>query len=309
MKLSKSLIKLFLFLLVITFLIATVKWMAGTKRHDLSAGDYVATLETDTAIFFLGTSRVQHSTDPRLIASLVGKKTYNLGLSSWTFLSHSILAEYIMRQPGHKVLFIELSTYVADLPEGVFLFSKQTGFDPVQSARRIVGTQPSVKQLELEVNLLNRRVGSLFNLREDVKTLVGYRVQASHNWIGFQPSQEEGAPAKSSFIVWDEIYGQQSHGIDLSMYKGIIAYLESVAKSNHAKLVFLLPLNYRIQSEKKMAVSLFHSLPDSSKLHYDKSFLDQMASSDYLSDQLHLNDRGAEAYSTFIATWLRERIE
>lgn len=289
--------------------ILPVRWMAGTKRNSRSAVEYGSATETDTSIYFLGSSRTQYSTNPHIVAAISGcDKTYNLGLSSGTFLSHGIMAEFVMHRPGYKILVIELSSYLANLQESVFQFAKQTGFDPIQAAHRITATQPILNQLDLEANLLNNRVRGFFDLREDVKMLVGYRVPANDSWIGFQTSPNERPRVNSSVIGWSEIHAKQSHAIDLRPYREIIDYLERVASTNHSKLIFLLPLNYRTRAEKEVVVSLFQSLPDSNRLHYDKEFLDHMANSDFQADLIHLNERGAVVYSNFIGKKLRERI-
>jgi hypothetical protein len=280
----------------------------GTERGNDQA-DALDRLSTaaDTSFFFVGSSRVQRSIDPKIInAHYDGFRTVNLGISSGNFLSSCVMANFILRQRGHKVVFIELAPLLDELPDGLFKVSSETGLSPFRSVLDLTGNHSFSERSMLIVNIINHHLYNSITVREEVREIFGYKMDDSDQLIGFQSSDKNDAHDISSFLTWQEINTNRSNAIDLTKYKTMIGHLENLAKSNNSRIVFFLPVTYNKQIEKSIAISLYQVLPYTMKLEFSAHFLEQMARKEFLMDGNHLNAQGATAYSRLLIPLLEK---
>jgi len=300
---GKAIFKIALFFLLMLATILMLKISAGTVREKYSINDSgKKTPSADISYFFIGSSRVQQSIDPQIINKYYTNcNVLNLGISGGTLLSNCVIADLIIRRKGYKILFIELSPFLDELPTSLFNLSSETGFNPVASSFKLTMDQSFPDRSKLMLNIINQRIHNSITITEEVKKIFGYELNKDNEkWIGFNPSDRNDFHALSSFLKHEEIYNESYYPAELSRYKQIIDRLTDEAKNHHSKIVFFLPINYTKQTEKNIVIPLYNSLPPSMKLEFSDTFIRQISKAEYLMDRNHLNSKGATAYSRLL---------
>jgi hypothetical protein len=70
--------------------------------------------------------------------------------------------------------------------------------------------------------------------------------------------------------------------------------------------VFFLPVTIPTDVEKSIVLPLYSALPDTMKLEFTVTFLQQIAREEYLGDANHLNRQGADAFSNMLVPLLEK---
>ncbi|MBT1705391.1 hypothetical protein [Chryseosolibacter indicus] len=305
----RSAIKLIVFFFITASCIFILK-KSGTK--DNANVRITLPKAMDTSFFFIGSSRVQKGIDPLIITNGYDNvKVFNWGITSGTFLNNCIVADFAIKQPGQKVVFIELAPLVDVLPDGLFNFATHTRLDLFGSVLTLTANQSFSEQSMLMLKIINDYFYKCITVRNEVKHIIGHTAGVKVNddyekWIGFSPSNRNGHYTTRSFLTSQEINNCRLNSINLVKYQVMISYLEGLAKSNNSRVVFFLPITSMKQAEKNIVIPLYHTLPDSMKLEYSSQFLQQMADAEYLLDINHLNRKGATTYSTLLIPLLEK---
>lgn len=298
----KLIIKIVVFLSISAAPIVALKM--GSKTIGVNdPANYLDHLTThaDTSLFFIGSSRVQRSIDPQIIKSHYGHfPAFNLGVAGGTFLSNCVMADFIIQQKGYKVLFIELSPLVDELPDYLFGVSSEIGLNPLRSVLALTQSQSFSARSMLILNVINRQLHNSIAVTEEVKKIIGYKMDRESR-IGFVASDKNNFQNILCLLTWEEMKnGHSDYSIDLSKYMQMIDYLQNEARNNNAQLVFFLPITYAKQVEKTIVIPLYFALPETMRLEFPDYFFREMNKEEYLKDQLHLNRQGATTYSRLL---------
>ncbi|WP_109852046.1 hypothetical protein [Aquimarina sp. AU58] len=253
---------------------------------------------------FIGSSRVQQSINPKILKEHFGNRNINnLGINGSTFLSNCILADFLMKEKTSKVLFIELSPLKQELPSGFIKFSKEANINILKTIDKLAKNESFRKRLLLKLNILNYLFFKKISVKEDVRRMLSQNDDDKGNIkeMGFISLNESNFNSTSPFISYEEINSPSTKNKNLTSYQNYINYLLELSSENNSKIIFFLPITYRNEKEKNIVIPLYHSLPDSLKIKYSKSFLDSMVNSKYLSDENHLNSLGAKKYTNLLS--------
>jgi hypothetical protein len=297
----RTTIKLLVFFLIIGSFVFVLKKIARTNSVYDQADKLTTLSAADTSFFFIGSSRVQKSIDPEIIRNHYGNfQIFNVGISGGSFLSSCVVADFMIRRQGHKVLFIELAPLLDELPDGLFTLSSQTGLSASRPVIALTESQSFSEQSMLIMKIVNDQLYKSITVGNEVRNVIRYKINHDDDkLVGFNPYDKNDCRTVNSFLTWDEINTRPVHSIDLTKYNAMINYLEDLAETNDAQIVFFLPITSKGQ-ETSIIIPLYRALPDSIKLKFPTSFLKQMEKAEYLGDESHLNRRGASAYSTLI---------
>ena len=299
----KSAIKSGLFLLIVGICILMLK-MRSFERGNEQALAVRALTAADTSFFFIGSSRVQKSIDPAIINAHYNRfRVFNLGVSGGSFLSNCVMADFIIRQPGHKILFIELAPLLEELPDGVFTFSRQHGLSPSQAVLALTEKQSFPERSMLIMNTINHQVFKAVSVWREAREAIGYKTEPDVS-LGYQPYDRNNSDGTASFLSWNEINGASAEPIGLERYQVMIGYLEGLAKRNNSRVVFFLPVTIPTKVERSIVIPLYHSISDTMKLGFPAPFLEHIAREEYLGDANHLNRQGANAFSGMLVPLL-----
>lgn len=270
-----------------------------------------ANADSDSSVYFIGSSRLQKSLDPKILQDhFANFQIMNLGISGSNFLSNCVMAEIVLQRPGHNILFIELAPILEELPDGVYRAASQTAFSPLASVYAFTANQSYPEQSRLMLNILNRELYKSVTIREEVFDLAGYSVDVQKtNWIGFDPYDKNEWHDSNSFLTWQEINAAHPVTVDLEKYSAMISRLDVLAKRKGCRIVFFLPITVREPVEKHIILPLYHTLQDSMKFEFTSDFMSMITQSAYLGDQNHLNRKGAEVYSRSIVPLLQKHLE
>ena len=306
-----SAIKITILLVIICASVLLLKKYASRGDETMLNPFQNANAGADTSLYFIGSSRVQKSVNPKLLQDYFRNfQVINLGISGGNFLSNCVMAEIVLKRPGNKVVFIELAPILDELPDALYSVASQTtDFSPSGSARAFATNRSYAEQSTLMLTILNRELYKSVTIREELFDILGFNVRKSNsNWIGFDPYDKNECEDARSFLTWQEIHSETEVAVDLSKYAAMISRLELLANEGDSRIVFFLPITIRERLEKRIILPLYRTLPDSMKLEFTPGFLSGLSQPGFLGDENHLNRRGAEVYSTSLVPLLENHL-
>jgi hypothetical protein len=306
-----SAIKITILLLIICPSVLLLKKNATLRDDGMLNPFQNANSSADTSLYFVGSSRVQKSIDPKLLQDHFRNfQVINLGISGGNFLSNCVMAEIVLKRPGNKVVFIELAPILDELPDGIYRVASQSDFSPSGSARAFATDRSYADQSRQMLAILNSELYKSVTIREEVFDILGLDVGKSNSsWIGFDPYDKNECDHARSFLTWQEIHEQTVPPVDLLKYAAMISRLEGLAKMNDSWIVFFLPITVREPVEKGIILPLYRTLPDPMKIEFTPGFLNALSQPVFLGDENHLNRRGAEVYSTMLIPLLETHLQ
>ncbi len=252
----------------------------------------------DKTLYFLGSSRIRASVVPNLISEATNQPAVNLGLSSNTFIGSLIIADYLLEQPGEKVIIIEISSLRMFLKEGYRTFERQININTYQRFINLTPNLPFTKRWKLFLDMVYSDFFDILSIRLDLRNLL--IPKNDNKWIGYNPQYKNEETETKSFITFEEIQLKRSPNA-AEDHLILIESLQQKASKNGSKIFFLLPITFRHAREVPQNTGVFQALPDSAKVHYSREFLGSISKSKYLRDKNHLNAYGAEKYSEYLA--------
>jgi len=255
-----------------------------------------------TTFYFIGTSRVQRSISPATLkGDLPHYNFINLGLSSNSFLYGCRAASNLMKQDsGRKIIFIEL-TGLALLPTDSY-YRLLT----LEDVGEVVKQHLSVRCTPEDVRGL---LFFLFSIHGDIKKIVYPRLNLNGEpAIGFMNDARDAGSLEAMLTPARYTIKPAISPDVLAMYMNVIHHLQQEAEEKGNEIQFILPLMIWEESEFIVDMSVFNQLPEEMKWTYSDEFLTRMYTGKYLSDQLHLNTKGAIVYSHELSEFIRERI-
>ncbi len=308
MYLKKTSFKLFLIVSVFSVLIFFIKKSNKPQPYFIKANKSILEKHSSTSYYFIGSSRVQKSVDPNNIKSTLGTQNiFNIGISGATFLENTILADYIIKTPNRKVLFIELSPILSSFSKTSIQFYDTNNMTPFKTLNLLTNSLSLSKRLNFNFNIYNSYLFSKIAIREDIKNLINPQLDIDNRILmGYSPVIKNDTKSLSSFLTYQEMMVTDYSSVNFKNHYGYIDHLINLSKKHNTKIVFFLPLTYRSQKEKNIVIPLFRSLPKNMKLEYSKKFLDSMRNPKYLSDINHFNEAGAQQYSSLLFPLLKD---
>ena len=258
--------------------------------------------EDDKATYFIGSSRVRSGLDPELIQDCVDNgNAFCLGINNSTFSHNLELVGHLAAAKGSKTFFVEISPAKKDLPVSVVSAHRLIGTDILKlalSASEAAGMQ---ERLEIWEGYLAYQFSRL-NLRELAQA--GARPNLV-NELRYDCTLENKYRQVNTFLRWKDL--DTSFGVEVDWYIRKISALNSMALKNKSSIRFFLPLTFKTEAERALAVSLYQALPDSLKVPYNEPFLRAVANPDLLYDFNHLNHHGARAWSNFFCDYISNK--
>lgn len=297
---QKTPAKIFVFLFITCAVVVGVKTLSvDTPNHAVQS---FATLSPhDTSFFFIGSSRVQKGIDPDIVSG--DDETthiFNVGIAGSSFLSNCVAADFLVRQPGYKVLYIELAPLLNELPDGLLELSSELEQSPSHAVLNLTENQPLTERSMMIITIMNQQMFKSISIGHDVRNLIDHKSGAGTEAIGFSPYDKNDSREVASFLTWEEINVSPAISVDLTKYNAMLEYLNKVARDNNSRVIFFLPITSGNPTEKNILIPLYRALPDSMKLAYSDSLLKKMRRPEFLGDKNHLNRKGATEYSRLI---------
>lgn len=293
---KKTVLKAIVFLGLLLMITYSLKLLAPAK-NSLAALIFkeMNNTESNTSFYFIGSSRVKKSLDPNILRNhFETSDVHNLGISGSTLLSNALIAEYIIRQDGYKVLFFELSRLRNILPQGTLNFSAMADIHPLKSTLFLIDDYDFEEKVSIGLDVWSRSIINSVSLKAEVRRIFGLTEEI---WLGFNPKDIKGYTKGSFFLSSEEMFNGIGDSVELTKYNQIISRLVNLASQHNSKIVFFLPITYKNVSEKEIVIPLFHSLSDSERLIYSRDFLQTMSDTKLLMDMNHFNEKGAQLYT------------
>ncbi|MDF5690857.1 hypothetical protein [Aquirufa aurantiipilula] len=303
----KEIFKWICWALFLVSLLEIVDWQTMPKdvKHEAILKVSISSLnEKSRTLFFLGSSRIMKGVNPQLLNdSLPNWNTINLGMSGNSLAQNLFFAQFLSKQPGKKVLFIELTKFKTDMPlsfssTGKILDIPNFPYSYYQYVNLNKGVKNKLENTEKVFWdwLIRKQTG--------IKSLLSGEVDESYKTIGFTPVYKSNYPFQDSFINRNDMVEFSHNDVDLETWERLQELLK-LQKDGIFKLVFLMPLNYKTEDELALEIPIYKSLPFSSKWEYEDQFLKEITNSSHLEDRNHLNYRGAMIYSQGLVKYIK----
>ncbi|EAY31936.1 hypothetical protein [Microscilla marina] len=304
MKLINTWIKLGVFVSVWVVVILLLQNTWKKPHHLLKEAKLSSQSLQDTSYFFLGSSRVQCGVNPDIIKKKLGQdKVYNLAVGGATFLNSCIIAQHLIQTKGHKTIFIELASIHKKLPEHIFLICQEFGINLPKALHRLVKGFDLKRQLEIQTHYLEQAAFLTASVKNTVQVLLNYKNPLPP--IGFQAHTQNNCLSIQSFINDNEVLNPLAYPPYIKEHKLLIDYLTLLAQHHHARIIFLLPINFVDSTRKKQALEVYHHVPPHQKVVYTADFIQQMQQARFLKDAQHLNQWGAQKYTELLCPLIK----
>lgn len=256
-----------------------------------------------TTFYFIGTSRVQRGiSPPTLKADLPDYNFVNLGLSSSSFLYACRAASNVMKNnSGKKIIFIELTGLSIAPPDSYYYLLT------VRDVAEVFKQHTSLQCSSEDVRAL---LFFSFSIHGDIKKTIYPRLKFNAGpAIGFLEDDRDSGSLASMLTTESFAVKTRISPDVLNVYLEVINNLRKEAEENGDDIQFILPLMIPEESEFAIDMSVFAELPEEMKWSYSDEFLITMHNRQYLSDQSHLNSKGAAIYSHELSDFIRKRFD
>jgi hypothetical protein len=254
-----------------------------------------------TTFYFIGTSRVQRAISPSTLkGDLPDYNFVNLGLSSSSFLySCQTASNVIKNTPGKKIIFIELTGVSLTPPDSYYY---------LLTSQNVAEVFKQHMSFQLSLGDVRALTFFSFSIHGDIKKTIYPRLKLNAGpAIGFLQEKRDGGSLASMLTKESFTVKTNTSPEALNMYLEVINNLRKEAEENGDEIQFILPLMIAEESEFNIDMSVFAELPEEMKWSYTDEFLISMRNGQYLSDQSHLNSKGADIYSHELSEFIRKR--
>ncbi len=146
-----------------------------------------------TNCYFLGTSRVSNSIDPKLIESHCPElHVENLGIPRGTFLSSAILTEHLIRKDnGESIILFELSPIESSLPDELYCLAPTAYHRASFNIYNMLKGGSPRAAFNKAIQVGNNYLYSMISLRSEVNKILLNQMTA--DWtstVGFTPRSD-----------------------------------------------------------------------------------------------------------------------
>jgi len=298
----KSFFKLIGFLVIITTAMMLVKAIAPKPSHkemDLLLANLDQIEQSDTSIFFIGSSRVKKSINPSILQQEIpGKNIFNLGISGGTFLSNHIMANYAMQLKGHKILFIELSSTRLIFTKDLVNFCKTKDIEFMNAAFQATRFLSFSDRIEVGLQTVNWYLFQFLSFRNEFKWLIQpAQVKEVEPWIGYTRLVGSKGNFSPLFLEKKDIKTTSITNSTIENQYKIIESLQEKAQKYDVKIVYFLPTTFAKETEKSNMLALYSKLKSAQRLDFTTHFFSQVIKKEHLYDYNHFNITGAAIYT------------
>ncbi|MEW7291363.1 hypothetical protein [Aquimarina sp. 2304DJ70-9] len=309
MKIKETIVKLIAFGTIILLIALLIKKVSppNVDNYYAAISDKISN-NKEPSYYFIGSSRVQKSVNPKILRDHFNNSNiHNTAISSSTFLSNCILADYLIRTQGSNVLFIELSPIIPELPKGLIKFSNEANINITETIKALTKKENLRQKTIINLNALNSYFFLKTPLKESMKRILNHNndsEKSSTKLMGFISLKGNNFYSTTPFITYKEINYSSKKNKNLKSYHNYINYLLELSELYDSKIVFFLPVTYLKEKEKDIVIPLYNSLPDSVKIRYSKGFIESITNANYLLDGNHFNNKGATKYTNLLCPLL-----
>lgn len=249
----------------------------------------------DTAIFFIGSSRVGNSINAPYLQTALGKPVHLLSFAGGAFFTNTLLANYLLKQQGQKIILVELSPVTPNITAEFLTLLLVNKVNIWQQLQQVQKQDDAWQHRQFYVSLYNDILLQHLNLSTDLKWLSGTKQPVITQ---FKPLQGQKGQSAASFLPPGYLeHSNTLPGRDTSHLMQLVRILQSTASLHQGRLYFFSPVNFRQSGERPMVASVWKSLPANQRIAYPDSLLQAISHPEYLYDEIHLNANGARVIS------------
>jgi hypothetical protein len=315
---KETLLKFFVFISIFVIVEFVIKLSTNsferTKKFTLPFNNLTS---SDTSIYFIGSSRVDMSLNKDILnQKFKNAEVEKLGVSASTFLGNCLIAEMVIQQQkGNKILFIELSALLDELPSSLINFSFHSKSNTIRTIFSNQFPLTLSEKVLLFCSILQKHFYysntlkiATIKLHEKLKKLYLKRKQPKNTKKSVSALNNNSLNTATSFLNFEDLQNPHSEPKNLNRYYALIEYLEAYAQKNNTRIIFFLPITYRKQVERQTVIPVFNSLPTKLRLDYTQMYLTEIAKSEYLFDNNHLNAEGADMNTKLLIPLIEDKI-
>ncbi|RYY58944.1 MAG: hypothetical protein EOO05_14825 [Chitinophagaceae bacterium] len=277
------------------------------KLRARSASQYFRIPEpdaADTGWYFIGSSRVQMSVDTSLLASGLHKQgIHNLGVSGATFLTNCFVAAELMKSHLPKILFIELSAMLTEMPVDIFEQRPSIEADMYRTARRFYKNRNLRDQLLLSGEFANHFFSARIFYYDQLRNAVLHNAPGRHPDYGFIAWPENGYSSDKSILRWPELSSYMNPQA-VEEYRFYFQELQKMAAGTNTRIIFFMPVTFGSEMERRLVIPVYNSLPLQDRIELTPELVQNITDKKYLMNANHFNEGGARVYSNWLVTAL-----
>lgn len=289
---KRTLKKIFLVCLWISILQIGKEWAISSRNLN----PIYSQLSLEPRLYLVGSSRVKHAFESKAFKQnkIKGYTSWNLGTANCTFLHNYMILRHLMSNKDSGIYLVEFSILKIDLPKSVLLTYNALGINNFQILPSLIQNRSNPSSLFLH--------GLSFS--DGVKTIMNSEDLFENN---FSTSRKDTCRRSSSLITIEDI--KKPKGNRITQYKPYIDSLVTLANLTHSKLFFFLPLVSDEKWELDSTLNAYYGLPESLRIDYSPSFLEDIGHVEYLRDPNHHNIFGAAIISQYFHAQLNQRLK
>ncbi|MEY3052341.1 MAG: hypothetical protein RLY31_2126 [Bacteroidota bacterium] len=250
------------------------------------------------SLYFVGSSRIRQGISPEVIAACqpAGTKVYNMGAARTNLYHTSLLAAYIMDQPGRKTLYLEFSKPSRKILLEPLIAMRDLGVRNTSSFLDVLRSTAGYQQRLQVVEAYLQYLVSQCNIRSILK--ISLFPDSEQPPYYHKTNHANKYDRLDSYLREEDLLPLAMPQQDMLLTSLVTALVEKAERTD-TKLFFLLPLTVLSDREREWNSKHFRSLPDSLRFDYTPEQIRSIRKTEYLLDQNHFNIYGAKVWSSF----------
>lgn len=290
--------------IVVLLIIVTIKLMAGENSE---VQRFRSTLDhlNNNSVVFVGSSRVRRGIlEDQLANEIPDQQFVNLGIFNNTFFASYLIGEFLIEKTESEVIFLELSPIKYEFSTFQMNLIGAMGLS-VNDALNLLSGDNKLEDIRLKVEMLNDFLLHELYLKDDIRTIVEFNKKTRPSF-GYLPTTANRAKNSDSFLKLKDLENTDSN-IDLKPYLTLIENLIEKAKIENKRIIFMLPVTFKKEVERKTVIPIYNTIPTENKLLLDALFLNKISETEYLMNVNHFNSKGAKVYSKELARLMKKQ--
>lgn len=295
-------LSIFLLLLVIAdFLIgSTLRYFYFSQKSGLDAGTIYAVNKADEDLIILGSSRATHHYIPSVLSDVLKTTAYNAGREGNFILYHNAVLQCMVQRHKPKIVLLDILNREFDVSGDSYdrlsnLMPFYRSHEAVKPIINLRGPFEPVKNLSF-IYPYNSKMQSIAvgNLE--------FNKERKQDFNGYIPLSREMTRAP------EDISPQTDYKVDSLKIAAYTAIIET-CKNNNIRLIVVCSPYYDRLNQEDRSVAIAREIAGK----YGTTFWDFTTETEFVGkpklfdDKAHLNDKGAKAYSLFIANKLASK--
>ncbi len=266
-----------------------------------------ANISNTNNCFFVGSSRIALGINTALLKQHINTTDfYNLGVYGQAFNYSLPIAHKLMSHQQNSLIYIEL-TRIKPI-NTVNNYNYLSYPEKAKADITYLNTLPSfgVNNLHTFFKSMEAYLFNTLSIKTNLAAL-------SHNPsicpnTGIQKTKMQYNGSTKTFLRPDELVNTPADIEGTNDYIRLINTTIEKAVSSNTKIVFILPITFRDDHERKILLSVYKHIPEKYKTTYPLKFLETISNTKYLNHPFHFNHSGAELYTTLILEDIKKRL-